>query len=132
MTELIEEFLAHKRIAIVGATDKPEKWGYKILQRLLGLGYEVFPVHPTLAAIDGIPVFRSLRDIQPRPDAANIVTPPAVTEETLRMAKEIGLARVWMQPGAQSDAAIEYCKHNDIACIHHRCIMTETAKAAAN
>ncbi len=128
MQRRIREFLAAKTIALVGATDKREKWGYKIYNRLKGLGYEVLPVNPTVAAIDGQRTYATLRDLPKKPDGVSIVIPPSATEQTVRLAHELGLPRVWMQPGAESDEAIEFCDSNGLACIHHKCILVETGE----
>jgi predicted CoA-binding protein len=130
MQERIREFLSGKTIALLGATDKREKWGYKILKRLKSLGYDVLPVHPTVRAIDGDPTYPSLRDLPRRPDGVSIVIPPTATEEAVRTAHDLGLPRVWMQPGAESDDAIEFCDANGLSCVHHKCILVETAARA--
>jgi predicted CoA-binding protein len=126
MQARIERFLKGKRIAVVGATDKTEKWGYKILKKLKQKGYKVFAVHPSVETIDGEPVYRSLRDLPERPDGVNVVVPPRATEETVRLCHELGLGPVWMQPGAESEQAIEFCERNGLECIHHKCILVET------
>ncbi len=129
MRARIERFLKAKRIALVGATDKKDKWGYKILKALEKKGYEVLPVHPALDKIEGRPVFRSLRDIPARPDAVSIVVPPSATEQAVRAAREIGVTQVWMQPGAESDEAIDFSDGNGLECVHHRCILVETGSS---
>ncbi|HVY60604.1 MAG TPA: CoA-binding protein [Planctomycetota bacterium] len=128
MQQRIKDFLAGKTIALVGATDKREKWGYKIWKHLRAKGYEVLPVNPTVAAIDGQKTYPSLRDLPKKPDGVNLVVPPSVSEQACRAAKELGLARVWMQPGAESDEAIEWCDANGLECIHHKCILVETGE----
>jgi hypothetical protein len=122
----IERFLQGKKIALVGASNKPEKWGYRILKALQAKGYQVFPIHPTIDSIEGTKVFRSLRDLPERPDGVNVVVPPSATEEVVRLCKELALPLVWMQPGAESDDAIEFCDKNAMECIHHKCILVET------
>src|SRR5262245_53588728 len=126
MQQRIADFLGGKTIALVGATDKREKWGYKIWKHLRAKGYEVLPVTPSVAAIEGSKTYPTLRDLPRKPDGVNLVVPPSVTEQVVRLAKELGLPRVWMQPGAESDEAIEWCDSNDLPCIHHKCILVET------
>jgi uncharacterized protein len=53
MQELIQEFMAQKKFAIVGTTDNPEKYGYQILKNLKNRGFEVFPINPRLKEIAG-------------------------------------------------------------------------------
>lgn len=129
MQPRIERFLKGKTIALVGATNKTEKWGYKILRALKSRGYAVLPVHPSVEKIDGDHVFKSLRELPERPDGVNIVVPPSATEEAVRLCKELGVELVWMQPGAESDEAIDFCDRNGLECIHHKCILVETGTA---
>ena len=50
-------------VAVLGASNKPERYSYQAVKWLAEKGHTVFPVHPALAAIDGIPVFNRLADI---------------------------------------------------------------------
>ncbi len=126
MAERVRDFLAQKRIALLGATNKPDNWGYTIFRALKRLGYDVLPVHPTLADIDGAKVYRSLRDVPAPVDGVNLVVPPSATEGAVRDCRELGIRRVWMQPGAESEDAIEAADAAGLECIHHKCILTET------
>lgn len=58
-------------------------------------------------------------------DVIVFVTQPVVTEKVLEEAKTLGIKKVWLQPGAQSDKAIQFCKENAIECIHDACIMIQ-------
>ena len=49
----IQQALDQKVWAVIGATDKTEKFGYKIYKCLKDHGYEVYPVNPNVAEIDG-------------------------------------------------------------------------------
>jgi hypothetical protein len=53
----------------------------------------------------------------------DLVVPPTVTEQVVREAHDIGLSRIWMQPGAESQAAIKYCHENGIQVVYHACAM---------
>ena len=48
MQELIKEFMAQKRFAVVGATTDAKKYGNEIFRNLISRGYEVYPVNPRL------------------------------------------------------------------------------------
>jgi hypothetical protein len=132
MQSRVRAFLAGKTIALVGATDRREKWGWKILERLRARGFEVLPVHPTLAEVGGARAYPSLRELPRRPDGVSLVVPPSATEQAVRLARELGIGRVWMQPGAESDDAIEWCDANGLECVHHKCILVETEPSPAS
>jgi len=123
MQDQIVEFLSRKSIAVVGATGKKDRYGYVIFRYLLDRGYRVFPVHPALKEIDGVKAYRSLSDIPDTVEAVDIVVNPRVTEKVIDECIRLGIKLVWMQPGAESPAAIEACENNGIACIHDTCVM---------
>jgi predicted CoA-binding protein len=59
-------------------------------------------------------------------DGVIVVVPPAQTEKVVREAAAAGIRRVWMQQGAESQAAIQFCKENGVAEVHGECIMMFT------
>ena len=117
MQDLIEEFMAQKRFAIVGATDNREKYGYEIFKNLRNRGYEVYPVNPRLKEIEGVTCYPSLADIPAKVDVVDVVVPPNVTEKVVRECKRLGLERIWLQPGAESEEAVEFCNRNNLKVI---------------
>ena len=123
MQELIKEFMAQKRFAVVGATDNPEKNGNRIFRNLKGRGYEVYPVNPRLDELEGSKCYASLSDIPVKVDVADFVVPPEVTEKILPECKKLGIDRIWLQPGSESDAAIDYCQKNNLKVVHGVCVM---------
>ncbi len=112
MQDTIKEFMEKKRFAVVGATDNPEKYGNTIFKNLKSRGYEVFPVNPKLDELEGTKVYHTLSDIPVKVDVVDFVVPPAVTEEILKECNRLGLKRIWLQPGSESEEAIKYCNDN--------------------
>ena len=123
MQNLIKEFMAQKRFAIVGATDNPEKYGNQIFKNLRGRGYEVYPVNPKLNELEGTKCYEKLDDIPVKVDVVDFVVSPEVTERTLQECKRLGLNRIWLQPGSESKAAIAYCHENNLKVVHDDCVM---------
>ncbi len=123
MQYLIQEFIAQKRFAIVGATNNPQKYGYHIFRNLRNRGYEVYPVNPRLDELEGIRCYPSLADIPIKVDVVDFVVPPKVTNQILRECKRLGLNRIWLQPGSESEAAIAFCKDNNLKVVHSVCVM---------
>ena len=122
MRDLIQEFIAQRRFAIVGATDNPQKYGYHIFKNLRNRGYEVYPVNPRLNELEGVRCYPSLTDIPIKVDVVDFVVPPKVTRQILRECKRLGLNRIWMQPGSESEAAIDFCKDNNLKVVHGVCV----------
>jgi hypothetical protein len=83
----------------------------------------VFPVNPKLEELEGLKCFKSLSDIPVKPDVVNIVVPPAITEKTAAEALKLGIKRIWMQPGAESEKAVKFCEDNGMQVIYGVCVM---------
>jgi len=112
MQDLIKEFIAQKRFAIVG-----------VFRNLKSRGYEVYPVHPKLKELEGTKCYPSLADIPVKVNVVDFVVPPQVTEVILKECKRLGLNRIWLQPGSESEAAIAFCHENGLKVIHDVCVM---------
>ena len=123
MQDLIQEFMALKKFAVVGATDNQEKYGNQIVKNLIKRGYEVFPVNPRLTEVEGLTCYASIKEIPVRVDVVDFVTPPAATESILKECRELGLNRIWLQPGSESETAIAYCRDNNLNVVHDVCVM---------
>ncbi|MEJ2190369.1 MAG: CoA-binding protein [Acidobacteriota bacterium] len=94
----IDEFLAHKTLAIAGVKRDGKGFGNSVLKDLTGKGYEVLPVHPNAEQVAGIPCSPSLAELPMQVGGVVLVVPPEQTEKLVRQAKEAGIQRVWMQP----------------------------------
>ena len=123
MQNLINEFMSQKRFAIVGATDDPNKYGHEIFKNLRSRGYEVYPVNPRLNELEGVRCHPAVSDIPVKVDVVDIVVPPEVAEEVVKEAKRLGLERIWLQPGAESEAAIKFCQDNGMKVVYNVCVM---------
>jgi hypothetical protein len=68
-------------------------------------------------------MYRSLAELPLKPEVVDIVVPPAITEDIVRQCAALGITRVWMQPGAESEAAIQLCLDHGIAVVWDQCAM---------
>ncbi len=125
LEELIRDFTNRRTWALVGANNNPRKYGNKIYRSLRAAGYKVYAVNHRETSVDGDPAYARLSDLPEKPEVVDIVVPPDQTERVVRECRELGLTRVWMQPGAESQAAIQYCLDNGIQVIHDACAMLE-------
>ncbi len=123
MQDFIKEFMAQKKFAVVGATDNPEKYGHQILNNLRNRGYEVYPVNPRLEAIEGMKCYATLSELPGKVDVVDFVVPPVATEAILKECLALGLVRIWLQPGSESEAAIKFCQENNLKVVHDVCVM---------
>lgn len=126
----VDEFLAQKKLALVGASRTGRKFGNSALKELRAKGYDVVPVHPEAAAIDGVPCVASLAMLPPGVGGVVLSVPPARSEALVREAAAAGIKRVWLQQGAESPAAIAFCESAGISVVHGECILMFAEPAA--
>lgn len=124
--ELIKEFLRKKNIyAVIGVSRNPRKYGHRVYKDLKMSGYRVYPINPNADEIFGDKCYHSLKELPKKPDVVDIVVPPMITVDIVKECKELGIKRVWMQPGSESKKTINFCKENDINIIHGVCVMVK-------
>lgn len=124
MNENLETMLAARTFAVVGVSTNPEKYGYLVYQSLKTHHKTVYPVNPNAPEIDGDTCYASLADLPEKPEVVVSVVPPAVTEDLVGQLADLGIQNLWMQPGAESDAAITSAEKTGIATVHAGpCIM---------
>ena len=114
--------------AIVGASNNEFKYGHRVLKDLSTAGYKVVPINLHEQEILGLKAYAKLSDYPGKFDVVDFVVPPAATEVVLKEAKQLGITKVWLQPGSESQAAIDFCQANGIDCIHDMCIMVQRRK----
>ncbi len=125
MEGLIEEFINQRVWAVVGASKDPAKYGNQIFRDLRAAGYTVYGVNPRGGEIEGQKLHPTLSDLPEKPAVVDIVVPPTVTEEIVHQCTQLGLKRVWMQPGSESETAIRFCQEHSIRVVHSVCAMIE-------
>lgn len=125
MEDLIEEFINQRVWAVVGASEDPAKYGNRIFRDLREAGYTVYQVNPPGGKVDGQTLHPALSDLPERPAVVDLVVPPEVTEEIVRQCAQLGLKRVWMQPGSESEAAIRFCQEHGIKVVRDTCAMIQ-------
>jgi hypothetical protein len=126
MENLVKDFLSQKSFAVVGSFQNETKYAYRIFKKLQKDGHTVFPVNPRGGEIDGSKCYPTVKDICENIDVVNIVTSPKVTLNVIKECEDKGIRRVWIQPGAEDEAVISFCKKNNINVVHGLCVMLET------
>ncbi|QDU69128.1 CoA-binding protein [Engelhardtia mirabilis] len=101
-----DEFLSGEVFAVAGASNDRSKFGNRVLRHYLAHGKRAIPVHPTETEVEGLAVARTLANLPEPVWGLSIITPPRVTERLVEEAAAAGIERIWMQPGAESPAAI--------------------------
>lgn len=123
--ETIEDFLAKKRIAMVGMSRKPGNFSGMLFEEFCRRGYDMVPVNPGVHELLGRRCFARVQDIEPPVDAVILMTSPSVTETVVRDCAEAGIRFVWMYraggEGAVNRSAIDFCHAQDIQVVPGEC-----------
>lgn len=115
-------------VAVVGASRNQEKWGYKVFKTLLEYDIDVYPVNPNADKIDDKKAYPSLEELPTIPDLVISVVPPKITEKIVKQAKDLGVERIWFQPGSESKKAVNMAKKAGIKVFDKVCIVESSAK----
>lgn len=127
--ELINEFISKSNVfAVVGVSKDTKKYGNKVYFDLKHAGFTVYPINPNINEVAGDKCYPGLMSLPVLPDVVDIVVPPKVTEATVKECKDLGIKKVWMQPGSESEEAIRFCEGNDIKVLYGVCVMLERRK----
>lgn len=123
-SSIVPEILGLRVFAVVGASQNPAKYGYMIYRTLKEAGYRVYPVNPTADKIDGDVAYPNLDTLPEVPECVVTVVPPSVTERVAREAGRLGVRYIWMQPGSESDAAVNAAHASGLRAVYGGpCIM---------
>ncbi len=114
----IEAFLNGSPFAVAGASRDREKYGNKVLRAYMQNNLEVFPVTPSAPDVEGQTAYANLSSLPTRPHGVSIVTPGKVTEQIVADAIRLGIRHLWMQPGAETAAAVRLAEEAGINVIH--------------
>jgi predicted CoA-binding protein len=121
--EAIADFFDHRKLAVVGISRQGRKFGNLAFKELKAKGFHLYPVHPSAESVEGTRCFPSLAALPEPVDGVLIVVPPRQTEKIVREAAAAGIRRVWMQQGAESPEAIQFCEAQGMSVIHGECVL---------
>ena len=130
---MVQDFLAQKKIAVVGVSDKRDTGCNMAYNKFKESGYQVFPINPRISEFQGALCYPDLKSIPEKPDAVFILASPKVTDEIVQQCVDLGVKHVWMhcmmgtKPGlaqsmtSVSQDAVQVCRENGIQVIPGSC-----------
>jgi predicted CoA-binding protein len=123
----IDDFLALRRLAVVGVSRDAKHFSHVLWQELRQRRYEAIPVNPNATEIDGQRCYARVQEIAPPVEGVLVMTPAAVSAQVVRDCVEAGIHNVWLHkgagggPGAVDAAAVELCREHGIALVAGQC-----------
>ena len=122
--EDIFELLSNARtIAMVGASDRPDRASYGVMRFLQGQGYRVIPVNPQITGehVHGEFVCRELAQIGEPIDIVDIFRRPAAAGDVVDEAIKVGAKAVWLQLGVINEEAAARAEAAGLKVVMDRC-----------
>jgi predicted CoA-binding protein len=116
-------------IAVIGATDRPAKYGGIIYRDLKRKGYRVFGVNPYRETVDGDPCWKTVLDLPETPSIADFVIPAKRGLKVLEECEQAGIRNIWLQPGAESPELMARLDSGPFDWLAHACIMVRASLA---
>lgn len=111
--------------AVAGVSLDPQKYGHKVFNDLLSGGYQVYGLNPKGGEIAGQKIYASLVDLPEKIDCLVLVTQPEISERLVQEAINLGVKKIWFQPGSESETALDLCRSAGIEFISNACIMVQ-------
>lgn len=121
--QLIDNFLAAKRIAVAGASASGKGFGNNVIAELTKREYAVYPVHPTAESINGL---RACNSIKKLPDGVTHLYIALKPEDALKVIKEAlvhNIEAIWIQQHSESKEILSLCETLEIPVIYGQCII---------
>ena len=122
----IREILTkYRKIALVGASPKPERDANEVMRYLLEKGYKVYPVNPRYEEVLGRKCYPSVLDIPDEVEIVDLFVRPEFTMEYVEQAIKKGAKVVWFQFGTFNEEAFKKAREAGLTAVAHRCIKQE-------
>jgi len=91
-----------RTVAVLGASDNPERYAYKAIEKLAGKGFAVIPVNPALKEVLGLQVLPSLGEIDTKLDTVSVYLSAQRSTQLAAEIVAIKPGRVIFNPGAEN------------------------------
>ncbi|HBS86478.1 MAG: hypothetical protein A2W91_19875 [Bacteroidetes bacterium GWF2_38_335] len=122
----ITDFTSAKNIAVAGASRNKKKFGSQVYRSLKEKGYQLLPVHPEAADIEGDKCVKSVADIPAEFTHLLVITKKQYTDAIVDQAMAKGIKNLWLQQECATKETIEKAKSAGINVVNGECIFMHT------
>lgn len=129
MTDIHALLTPPKTIAMIGASNNPDRPSFAIMQMLMHEGFTIIPINPNEDMILGQKSYPSITalpdELKKKIDIVNVFRRPAATPEVARQTADAGIPVLWLQQGIINQEAEQIAKDANITYFQDRCIAVE-------
>jgi len=114
-----------KNIAIVGASNNPERASNGIMKFLMKNNYNCFPVNPNEEEVLGVKAYKTLSEVPEKIDIVDVFRRSEAAADIVREASALNPGFIWLQENVYSEDAENIASENNIPIIMDKCIFKE-------
>lgn len=131
--EISDILQSTRRIALIGASAKPDRPSYHVMAYLLAAGFEVIPVNPGIAGttLQGQRVYATLDEVPGPIDMVDVFRESAAAAGIADAAIRAGAKTLWLQLGVINAQAEEKAKAAGLHYVEDRCVKIDHARLKA-
>ncbi len=122
----IDGFFNSESFAIVGVSRSKKKFGNVIHTELSKKGKRVYGINHKISEPRIDDIYKNFNSLPEKVEAAVINIKPQLSLDAVREAHASGVRKIWIQQGAQSPEALQYCQENGISVINNMCVLMFT------
>ena len=111
-----------KTVAVVGASNDPEKYSHEVGSYLKEQGYRIIPVNPTEEEVLGERAYNTVDQVPEEVDVVDVFLPPEKTPEIAEDAVRAGARTLWLQEGIENSEARRIAEEGGLVYVENRCM----------
>ncbi len=119
----LEDFTSQEALAVAGVSRHARGFGYKVWRHLQAMGIRAYPVNPRGDEVEGERLYPTVKDLPEVVGGVVTVVPPERTLQVIEDCVEMGITRIWMQPGSESDEAIALAEDKGMEVVARQCML---------
>ena len=112
-----------KTVAVVGASNDPEKYSNEVAAYLKEHGYHVIPVNPSEEEVLGEHAYDTVDEVPEKVDVVDVFLPPEKTPEIAEDAVRAGAKVLWLQEGIKNSEARQIAEEGGLTYVEDRCML---------
>jgi predicted CoA-binding protein len=115
--------MSQQVLAVAGVSRDPRKFGNAVYREFKARGCRILAINPNAQTIEGDPCYPSLKALPEKVGGLVVATQPAVSEQLVREAAELGIRNIWLQQGSESHTAVQFCQEHGMNVVTGECIL---------